>query len=80
MAKTAKIKIGDKVRIKNRKDWPTPPGYRFANAEGTVTKWVEWDETMADFQDHALVRLKKIKDKEYIGKSELFRVADLEKI
>ncbi len=80
MVKTAKIKVGDKVGIKNRKDWPTPPGYRFANAEGTVIKWVEWDETMADFQDYALVRLKKIKDKEYIGKSELFRVADLEKI
>jgi hypothetical protein len=78
----ARVKVGDKVRVKNRKDWPSPPGYRLANAEGTVIKWVEWDETMAEFQDYALVKLEKTAAgaKEYIGKAEVFRVEDLKKI
>jgi len=76
----AEIKVGDKVRVKNRKDWPSPPGYRLANAEGTVIKWVEWDETMEEFRDYALVRLEKTVAEEYIGKAEVFRVANLEKV
>lgn len=32
-----KIKIGDTVKIKERADWPTPPGYKLANSEGCVT-------------------------------------------
>ena len=76
----AGIKVGDKVRVKDRKDWPSPPGYRFANAEGTVIKWVEWDETMEEFQDYALVRLAKAAAEEFIGKAEVFRVEELEKL
>jgi len=30
------IKTGDMVRIKNRSDWPSPPGYQLANSEGDV--------------------------------------------
>ncbi len=30
------INIGDTVRIKDRTDWPSPPGYRLANSEGEV--------------------------------------------
>jgi hypothetical protein len=33
----SKIKTGDVVKIKDRPDWPSPPGYRLANAEGAVT-------------------------------------------
>ena len=32
----SKIEIGDMVRIKDRSDWPSPPGYRLANLEGNV--------------------------------------------
>jgi hypothetical protein len=28
------IKAGDMVRIKDRSDWPLPPGYQLANSEG----------------------------------------------
>jgi hypothetical protein len=33
----SKISIGDTVRLKDRPDWPSPPGYRLANSEGAVT-------------------------------------------
>jgi hypothetical protein len=33
----SKIKVGDKIRIKDKPDWPSPPGYRLANSEGEVT-------------------------------------------
>lgn len=32
----SKIAVGDIVRIKDRPDWPSPPGYRLANLEGNV--------------------------------------------
>jgi hypothetical protein len=32
----SKIKVGDTVKIKDRPDWPTPPGYKLANSEGEV--------------------------------------------
>lgn len=34
----ADIKVGDRVRIKDRKDWPMPGGYKLANHEGTVSE------------------------------------------
>jgi hypothetical protein len=33
----SKIKAGDMVRIKDRSDWPSSPGYQLANSEGDVT-------------------------------------------
>lgn len=39
----SKIKTGDIVRIKDRPDWPSPPGYRLVNSEGAVTS-VESEE------------------------------------
>ena len=30
------IVAGDMVRIKDRSDWPSPPGYSLANLEGSV--------------------------------------------
>jgi hypothetical protein len=30
------IKAGDIVKIKERADWPSPPGYPLANSEGDV--------------------------------------------
>jgi hypothetical protein len=78
----AKIKVGDRVRIKGRKDWPSPPGFRFASAEGTVGKWVEYDDVMEGFEDFVYVHLEKAEGEGevYIGNNMLFRVEDLEKI
>ena len=76
------VKAGDKVRIKDRKDWPSPPGYLFANAEGTVVNWIDWEEPMEEFQDYAYVSIEKAGTgaEEFIGKCEFFRVTSLEKI
>jgi hypothetical protein len=76
------IKIGDRVRVKDKAGWPSSPGFVLANAEGTVIKWVEYDEVMEEFQDFALVRLDKVQGagKVYVGNKMYLRVEDLEKI
>ena len=64
----AKFNIGEKVRIKNIPGWPTPPGYRFAGAEGTVMA-SDFDELMGEFQPYMVnVKLTKAADnaKEYV--------------
>lgn len=35
------IKAGDRVRIKERPDWPMPMGYKLANEEGQVAEVIE---------------------------------------
>lgn len=50
----AKFNSGDRVRIKDRVDWPSPPGYRLANLEGQVVEVtrpdiVQMPEPLADF-------------------------------
>ena len=56
----AKFDVGDRVRIKNQPDWPTPPGFMFANAEGTVVN-SDFDELMGEFQPYLVfVRLDKV--------------------
>lgn len=76
----AKFKVGDKVRIKPRGNWPSPPGYRFANAEGTVIKWVEYDEAMKEFNDFVYIRIEKAhgEGQTYVGDSLLFKADNLE--
>lgn len=32
------IKVGDRVRVKDRPEWPSPPGFRLANSEGLVSQ------------------------------------------
>ena len=78
----SEIKIGDRVRIKGDKDWPSPPGFRLENAEGTVGKWVEYDDVMEGFEDFVYVHLEKAEGegKVYIGNNMLFLAKDLEKI
>ena len=78
----AKIKVGDRVRIKDRANWPSPPGYRLANAEGTVRKWLEYEEVMEEFPEFILVRLEKAEGegKAYIGNDMFFQEDNLEKI
>jgi hypothetical protein len=79
---TTPIIVGDRVRIKDQADWPSPPGYRLANAEGIVVQPLatEWDEVMEDFQEYVQICLEESAVEEYIGKTTTFRVEDLEKI
>jgi hypothetical protein len=76
----AKVKAGDKVRVKDRRGWPTPPGYRLAKSEGTVVQWVETPKVMDNFQNYAHVQIEKSKAEEYIGLTVVFRTENLEKI
>jgi len=76
----AKIKLGDKVRIKDRKDWPTPPGYRLAGSEGTAVSICEWTEVLEEFPEYFKVQIEKTKAGIKIGTAMMFRVEALEKI
>ena len=76
------FKAGDKVRIKDRTDWPSPPGYRFAGTEGTVVNWFVWEEPMNAFFPYVVhVHIEKSPGaKEYLGNDMPFPVENLEKI
>jgi len=78
----AKLKVGDKVRIKTKPDWVTPPGFRFSNAEGTVIRWSLDDALMENYKDFAYIRLEKAEGdgKVYTGDCLMFKVEDLEKV
>ena len=76
----AEIKVGDKVRFKDRKDWPSPPGYALAKSEGTVVKWVAYDEVQEEFRNYTHVKIEKSDTKDYIGITVFVRVENLEKI
>ena len=78
MAKTAKINIGDRVRIKNRKDWPSPPGYKLANSEGQVVEVEDWAEE--DVEGFIKVQLQKTKSDFEIGTQLTLRSEAVEKI
>lgn len=77
------IKVGDRVRVKPQAGWPIPPGYRFEGAEGTVVKWVQYDDAMADFKDFVIclkMDTGKGEAAEYVGSTLLFRVQDVEPV
>ena len=40
----ANLKKGDRIRIKDRPDWPIPAGYKLANSEGQVVGVIEEPE------------------------------------
>jgi hypothetical protein len=78
----AQFNIGDRIRIKNRPDWPSPPGYIFANAEGTVVP-SDFDEVMGEFQPHLVfVKLEKVAEgaQKYNGNSFWFLTEFMERI
>lgn len=58
----AKFNIGDKVRIKDQPGWPNPPGFAFANAQGTVAH-SDFDELMGDYEHLVFVQLDKVGEK-----------------
>ena len=68
-----KIKIGDKVRIKDRPDWPSPPGYRLANSEGNVT-------LVKEQEGFVTIRLVKTSSKIPIDSLLDFRLENIEKL
>jgi hypothetical protein len=63
----AKFNIGDKVRIKDQPDWPKPPGFVFADAQGTVVH-SDFDELMGDYEHLVFVRLDRVGDKAKVYK------------
>ena len=76
----AKYNVGDKVRVKDRKDWPTPPGYKLANSEGTVVNVTEWHEILEEFPEYVKVKIGKAGADVEVGAEFLFREENLEKI
>lgn len=78
----AAFKVGDRVIVNGRTDWPDPPGYRFAGAEGTVARWVQFEDTLEGFSDFVYVRIDKAGDRAAgcVGNSYYFRAEDLIKV
>jgi len=74
------FKEGDKVRIQNRSDWPTPPGFLLANSEGTVVGLWTTEEATEDFPDYVNVQIEKTKTDIEAGSTLVFRQENLEKI
>ena len=77
--KTADIKIGDKVRIKDRNDWPFASGNRLMGSEGVVIKLWESQDVMEDFQEYLNVQIEKTNADVDPGTALMFRVENLEK-
>jgi len=78
----AKFKSGDKVKIQTPKYWNSSPPYRLADAEGTVDKWIDWDEIMSPFDDYVFVKIDKAEGdgSPYIGTSMYFHEENLKKL
>ncbi|MCX8031903.1 MAG: MaoC family dehydratase N-terminal domain-containing protein [Thermoleophilia bacterium] len=79
----AQFAVGDKVRLRPKAEWPNPPGFRFAGAEGTVVKWVEYDEPMKEFQGLVVcVRIDRASGEAepYVGSTLMFLSSDLERV
>jgi len=74
------IKLGDRVRIKDRRDWPFPPAYRLTDTEGIVTKLWESMDVMGEFQEYINVRIEKTTTDFAVGTSLVFRMENLKKI
>jgi hypothetical protein len=73
------INVGDRVRVQNRPDWPSPPGYRLAGSEGVVTR-VFKSTGLKISQDYIEVRLQKTKADLDINRPYNFRREALAKI
>ena len=74
----AEIKVGDRVRIKDRTGWVSPPGYRLANSEGKVIKI--WEPGHAVFQGFLEVQIGKTEADINTGTALTFRAEALEKL
>jgi hypothetical protein len=80
-ARVAAFAVGDGVRLSAPREWPAELCSAFADAEGTVVKWVEYDDAMADFAGVVVcVRIDSAcgEGEAYVGSPLLFRPDDLE--
>lgn len=68
-----KINVGDRIKVKDRSEWPSPPGYELANSEGEV---VSVDEELG------LVKMLLLKTTSKIatGTTLTFRLENVEKV
>ena len=79
----ADINVGDRVRIKDKKDWVSPPGFIFANAEGTVVKWTDMDEQWKGYEEFIYVQIEKAEGAAEVyvkSNPKIFMIEDIEKI
>lgn len=74
--------FGDRVIVNNRGDWPDPPGYQFAGAEGTVVSWVRYRDVLQGFSEFVYVQIDKAEGvaAAYVGGSYCFRGDNLIKV
>lgn len=69
----AKINVGNSIRLKDRTDWPVPPGYRLAKSEGEV---LSVDEELG----FVVIQLLKSDNAKLIGNTMTFRIENVERI
>ena len=55
----SEFKLGDRVRIKDRCGWPSPPGFRLAGKVGVVMKWSEWEDIFEPFSNYIYIMVNK---------------------
>ena len=67
------IKAGDMVRVKDRSDWPSPPGYPMANSEGKVI-------SVRDEEGFITLRISKTTPEILNDIGMTFRLDDVEKL
>ena len=67
------IQVGNMIKIRDRKDWPTPPGYLLANSEGEVTSVGEEDGFVT-------IHLKKTNSKIPLETTLALRLENVEKL
>lgn len=76
----AELKVGDRVRIKERPDWPSQPGYLLAGSEGVIANWSNWPELFLDFPEYVFVVVDKPARPDDTGLSLVLRTENLEKL
>jgi hypothetical protein len=76
----AEFKIGDRVKIKDRPDWPSKPGYLLAGSEGVIARWSNWPELFTDYPEYVWVIIDKPARPDDQGRDVVLRTENLEKI
>jgi hypothetical protein len=76
------LKPGERVRVKNRPDWPSPPGFRLVNSEGIVVRI--WEKDIPDgpkeFEEYIEIKLEKADVDINLAHTYTFRLENLKKI
>jgi hypothetical protein len=69
----SQIKVGDIIRIKDREDWPQPPGYMLAGSEGDVT-------SISEEEGFVTMHLRSTRSNITPGTTLAFRLENVDKI